>query len=56
VLSRRTRALILDAKESIKMAPKVAEIMAKELGYDKKWEKEQIINFKELAKGYLLNK
>ena len=55
-LSRRTRALILDAKESIKMAPKVAEIMAKELGYDKKWEKEQIINFKELAKGYLLNK
>ncbi len=54
-LSRRTRALLLDAKESLKMAPMVAEIMANELGQDKKWEEEQIKKYKELAKGYLLN-
>ncbi len=54
-LSRRTRALLLDAKESIKMAPIVAEIMANELGRDKKWEIEQVKKFNELAKGYLLN-
>ena len=54
-LSRRTRALLLDAKESLKMAPIVAEIMANELGQDKKWEEEQIKKYKELAKGYLLN-
>jgi glycerol-3-phosphate dehydrogenase len=54
-LSRRTRALLLDAKESIKMAPMVAEIMAKELSHNKKWETEQIEKYKYLAKGYLLN-
>ena len=55
VLSRRTRALLLDAKESIRMAPIVAEIMANELAYDKQWENEQVQKFEELAKGYLLN-
>ncbi|MCF6350128.1 MAG: glycerol-3-phosphate dehydrogenase/oxidase [Flavobacteriaceae bacterium] len=54
-LSRRTRALLLDAKESIKMAPIVAKIMADELGRDKKWEEEQVKKFNKLAKGYLLN-
>jgi len=54
-LSRRTRALLLDAKESIKMAPKVAEIMAIELNYSKEWEKEQIIKYTKLANGYQLN-
>ncbi|MCF6279906.1 MAG: glycerol-3-phosphate dehydrogenase/oxidase [Flavobacteriaceae bacterium] len=53
-LSRRTRVLLLDAKESIKMAPTVAKIMAKELNRDEKWEKEQIKSFNELAKGYLI--
>ncbi len=54
-LSRRTRALLLDAKESLKMAPMVAKIMANELGRDKKWEDEQVQKFNKLAKGYLLN-
>ena len=54
VLARRTRALFLDARESIKMAPMVAKIMAKELGYDNNWEKEQVISFTKLAKGYLI--
>lgn len=54
VLARRTRALFLDAKESIRMAPKVAEIMAKELNYDDNWEREQVISFTKLANGYLI--
>ncbi|MBE9490146.1 MAG: glycerol-3-phosphate dehydrogenase/oxidase [Bacteroidetes bacterium] len=54
-LSRRTRAILLDAKESIRMAPIVAKIMAKELCYDDNWEIEQVISFTNLAKGYLLN-
>ena len=54
VLARRTRALFLDAKESIRMAPTVAHIIAKELHYDNNWEKEQISNFTKLAEGYLI--
>jgi glycerol-3-phosphate dehydrogenase len=54
-LARRTRALFLDARESIKMCPEVASIMAKELGYDSKWTKDQIDNFTLLAKGYYLD-
>jgi glycerol-3-phosphate dehydrogenase len=54
VLARRTRALFLDASESIRMAPTVANIIAKELHYDNNWEKEQISNFTKLAEGYLI--
>lgn len=54
VLARRTRALFLDAKESVRMAPQAAALMAKELGYDKKWEAEQINKFKSLAQNYIL--
>lgn len=53
-LARRTRALQLDAKESIRMAPGVARIMAVELGYDKKWEMKQVEAFTKLAEGYLI--
>jgi len=54
ILSRRTRSLLLDAKESIEMAPKVAELMAKELGYDKQWEENQVKEYKNLASRYIL--
>jgi glycerol-3-phosphate dehydrogenase len=54
-LARRTRALLLDARASIAMAKTVAEIMAKELGKDKKWEKQQQKIYKKLARGYLLS-
>src|SRR6478609_4286088 len=37
VLSRRTRALFLDAKESVRIAMPVARIMAKALDKDEKW-------------------
>jgi glycerol-3-phosphate dehydrogenase len=53
-LSRRTRALLLDARASVEMAPKVAELMARELGRDKKWRDHQISAYKKLARGYLL--
>lgn len=52
-LSRRTRALLLDAKASIEIAPKVSAIMAAELNRDDLWIKEQIRNYTELAQNYL---
>ena len=55
VLSRRTRALLLDAKESIKVAPLVAKEMAGEMNKDESWINEQIKNFNEIAKNYYLD-
>lgn len=54
VLSRRTRALLLDARASMEAAPAVATLMAKECGYDQNWEAKQVASYCELAKGYLL--
>jgi glycerol-3-phosphate dehydrogenase len=55
VLSRRTRALLLNAKESIRIAPQVAQIMAKELNKDMVWVDEQIKAYTQLANNYILN-
>jgi len=55
VLARRIRALFLNARAAIKIAPRTAEIMARELGKDKDWIDDQIKNFNELAKGCLLS-
>lgn len=55
VLARRTRALFLDAKEAVKIAPVVAKIISKELGRDKEWEESQISKFNKIADGYILN-
>ena len=55
-LSRRTRALLLDARASIDMAPVVAEVMAAELGKDGAWISEQIDTYIQLANRYLLVK
>ena len=41
VLSRRTRALLLNARESRRIAPEVAKIMAKVMNKDEKWIEEQ---------------
>lgn len=54
VLARRVRALFLDARASIEMAPRVAEIMAKEMGKDEHWKKEQLDEYIRQAKGYIL--
>ena len=53
MLSRRTRALLLDARASIEAAPRVAEILAEELGHDDAWRRDQEARFAELARGYL---
>ena len=53
-LARRTRALFLDARESERIAEEVADLMARELGFDEQWKSEQIESFKEVAKNYYL--
>jgi glycerol-3-phosphate dehydrogenase len=55
VLARRTRALFLDARAAMAMAPAVAHLMAKELNQDESWEKEQVLSFNSIAKNYILN-
>ena len=55
VLARRTRALFLDARAAMDMAPVVARWMAEELGRDGEWEKEQIVSFLAVAKNYLVD-
>jgi glycerol-3-phosphate dehydrogenase len=54
VLSRRTRALLLDARASIEIAPAVAALMASELGRDAAWVRAQVAEYEALARGYLL--
>ncbi len=54
VLARRVRVLYLDARQSIALAPKVAEIMAAELGRDKNWVRRQVEEYTELAEGYVM--
>jgi glycerol-3-phosphate dehydrogenase len=55
VLSRRTRALFLDAKESVRIAMPVARIMAKALKKDELWIEQQVKAYTELAAQYTLN-
>jgi glycerol-3-phosphate dehydrogenase len=45
--------LFLDAKAAIAAAPRVADLMAEELGRDNDWKREQLIDFMKLADGYL---
>jgi len=52
VLARRTRALFLDARESIRIAPVVAALMAQELKKDREWEKQQLEQYTAVAKNY----
>ncbi|MGK2862760.1 MAG: FAD-dependent oxidoreductase [Chitinophagaceae bacterium] len=54
VLSRRTRALFLDARESRRIAPEVAAVMAKVMGKNEQWETDQIETFHKLAEQYTL--
>jgi glycerol-3-phosphate dehydrogenase len=55
LLSRRTRALLLDAEAAIEAAPVVASLLAQELGEDKDWEKQEVKEFIEIAKNYVIN-
>jgi glycerol-3-phosphate dehydrogenase len=53
VLARRTRALLLDARASVEAAPRVAELLARELGRDAAWRDAQVEAYAALARGYL---
>jgi glycerol-3-phosphate dehydrogenase len=53
-LARRSRMLFLDAQAAIDCAPRVAELMAGELGRDKAWIDRQVADFRTLGSGYLM--
>jgi glycerol-3-phosphate dehydrogenase len=52
ILARRFRALFLNAASASRMAPAVAQIMARELGRDQAWQRDQIAAFRCLADQY----
>ena len=54
VLSRRTRALFLNARAAMEMAPAVARLMAQELGTGEAWIEQQLQQFNDEAAKYLL--
>lgn len=54
VLARRIRLLFLDAREAVKVAPRVAEIMARELQRDSKWQDKQVEAFTAVAANYCI--
>jgi len=53
-LARRRRALIIDARASIKMAPAVAKLMAEKLKKGNSWQKSQIESFENIARNYII--
>ncbi len=53
VLERRTRALQLNARAAMEAAPRVAQILASELGRDQTWAEEETRRFGALARRYL---
>lgn len=53
-LARRARALFLDARASMEMAPAVARLMERELGRDGVWARGQVEEYTKLAKGYIV--
>jgi glycerol-3-phosphate dehydrogenase len=54
VLARRTRALFLNARAALRMAPRVADLMAHELSRNTEWQSRQVAAFGEVARGYVL--
>jgi glycerol-3-phosphate dehydrogenase len=52
-LARRTRALLLNARATIQVAPMVASLLAKELGKDATWAAEQVKIFSAMAAQYI---
>jgi glycerol-3-phosphate dehydrogenase len=54
VLARRTRALFLNARAALAMAPTVADLMALELGWDEVTRAGQLAAFHDVASNYVL--
>ncbi len=53
-LARRTRALFLNARAALAMAPAVADLMASELGWDEPTKAKQLAAFREVASNFAL--
>jgi glycerol-3-phosphate dehydrogenase len=49
VLARRTRCLFLNVQATVAIAPKVAELMGRELDRDESWQQSQLEEFKAIA-------
>ncbi len=56
VLARRTRALFLNAKESIRICREVAKLMAEALNKDETWIENEVKQYTKLAQQYILKK
>jgi len=54
VLARRTRALFLNAKAALEMAPAIAELIGPELEWDDAAKQKQLADFRALAANYIL--
>jgi len=54
-LARRTRALFLNARAAVEMAPAVADLMASELGWDTSTRKKLLAAFLHIASNYVLS-
>lgn len=55
VLARRIRALYLNARAAREMAPVVAQLLAKELGRDEAWQRQQVEEFNRIAKNFIVD-
>jgi len=53
VLARRLRLLVLDARAAVETAEKVAELMGRELGEGDEWVRDQVADFRDLARNYI---
>ena len=53
-LARRTRSLVLNARAAIAAAPRVAALLAKELGRGQPWQTAQVEAFSRIAENYVL--
>jgi glycerol-3-phosphate dehydrogenase len=54
VLARRTRALYLNARAAVAMAPAVARLLGRELGRDRRWQQQQVEEFGRIAEGFMV--
>ena len=54
VLARRTPCLFLDVEESLRLAPRVARLMAQNLGHPPDWVEEQLQAFQQTAQYFRL--
>ena len=55
ILARHTRALFLNARAALEMAPAVADLMASELGWDESTKTKQLAVFRDVASNYVLH-